>query len=145
MSAASIVEQIAHIHVGHVPHGHHVREADPVRGGPVEHAAHERAGLGEKGELAGRRLAEAEIGIEAERRHGDAETVRPDDAQAIRAAPRSSIACRISGPSPAVMTTAARVPLAPNAPISAGMVAGGAAITASSGASGNAVDIGEAF
>ncbi len=36
------------------------------------------------------------------------------------------------------MTTAARVPLAPSAPISLGTVAGGVAITASSGVSGKA-------
>lgn len=47
-----------------------------------------------------------------------------------------SMACRSSGPRPAVMTSAARVPFAPNAPTSAGMVLGGVTITASSGTSG---------
>ena len=49
-----------------------------------------------------------------------------------------SAACLSSGDRPAVMTTTARVPFAPSAPITPGTVAGGVAITASSGASGSA-------
>jgi NAD(P)-dependent dehydrogenase (short-subunit alcohol dehydrogenase family) len=49
----------------------------------------------------------------------------------------SSIACLISGVSPAVMTTAARVPLRPSSPIMPGNVSGGVAITARSGMCGS--------
>ena len=48
-----------------------------------------------------------------------------------------SVAWRRSGPSPEVMTTAARVPLSPSAEIREGMVSGGVAMTASSGGSGS--------
>ncbi len=50
----------------------------------------------------------------------------------------SSMACFTAGSKPAVSTTAARVPRAPRAAISAGTVAGGVQITASSGVSGSA-------
>ena len=50
---------------------------------PVEDAGDQRAGLREKGELAGLRPIESEIGVQPDPRHGDAEAVRPDDAQAI--------------------------------------------------------------
>ena len=45
---------------------------------------------------------------------------------------------------PAVMTTAARVPLAPSSAMSAGMVAGGVTMTARSGAAGQRGDRGVA-
>ena len=48
----------------------------------------------------------------------------------------SSILWRRSGPSPAVTTTAARVPFLPSAAIRPGTVSGGVAMTARSGASG---------
>ncbi len=79
------VEQVADIDIGHVAHGDHIGEADVARRGPIEDAGDERARLRQEGELAGGGAAEPEIGMQADARHGDAETIRADDAQAIGA------------------------------------------------------------
>ena len=53
-------------------------------GGPIEDAGDERTRLRQKGELAGGGPAQPEIGVKPNAGHGDAETIRADDAQAIR-------------------------------------------------------------
>ena len=76
------IEQIADIDIRHVAHRHDIGEADAARHGPVEDAGDQRAGLRKKGELAGLRPIEFEIGMQPDAGYGDAEAVRPDDAQA---------------------------------------------------------------
>ena len=78
------IEQVADVDIRHVAHRHDIGEADAARHRPVEDAGDQRAGLRQKGELARLRPIEPEIGMEPDPRHGDAEAVRPDDAQAIR-------------------------------------------------------------
>ena len=53
----------------------------------------------------------------------------------------SSIACLVALSRPAVITTAAGVPLAPSSAIRGGTVSGGVTITASSGAAGSAATL----
>jgi len=82
---AEEIEQIANIDIGHLTHRHDMGESDPLGDRPVDDPSDEGARLREKGELAGEGAAKPECRVEPNSRHGDAETVRADDAQAIRA------------------------------------------------------------
>ena len=135
--AGQVVEQIAEVDVGHVAERDHVREADAAPARPVDDGRDQRAGLGQEGEVARQGRAMGEAGVEADARQHETQAVGALHAQEV-GRDASSIACLRSLRTPAVMTTAARVPFAPSSPISCGTVCGGVTITARSGAAGRA-------
>ena len=60
-----IVEQVAEIDIGHVADRDEMGEADAARRRPVEDAGHDRAGLGDEGEIARLGGEMGEGGVEA--------------------------------------------------------------------------------
>ncbi len=81
---AELVQQVAEIDVGHAAHRDQVREADPARCGPVEQGRHDRARLGEEGEVARPRAEVGEARVEPDARHQEPDAVRTEDAQQVR-------------------------------------------------------------
>ena len=132
------VEQIAEIDVDLVAQRDDRRETDAVRRRPFDQARGDGAGLRDQREVAGRRHAGGEAGIELGARRQDAEAVRADEPQAgARAAfSQASASEPAPCPSPAVMMMAAAAPLSPAAATMAGTDCGGAAMTSRSGTSG---------
>ncbi len=134
-SPAKHIEQVAEVDVGHVAHRDNVREADAMCMRPVDEPRHERTGLREKGGVAFVRHALGEARIDADSRQDQAEAVGADNPQAIRLSRLECGAAKVRA-EPCMMTTTARVPLAPSSAMRAGTVAGGVAMTARSGSSG---------
>ena len=80
-----IVEHVAEIDIGHVAERDDMREADAARRRPIEHRGDHRARLADERDVAGRRREMREARVEPEPRHDDADAIRTDDAQQMRA------------------------------------------------------------
>ena len=80
-----VVEHVAEIDIGHVAERDDMREADAARRRPVEHRGHHRARLADEGNVARRRREMREAGVEPDPRDHDADAVRTDETQQMRA------------------------------------------------------------
>ena len=83
---AEIVDQIAHAHVEHVPHGNEIGKADALVQRPIEHRRAERAGLGDEADvpLGGRGGGEA--GVQVDPRHDQPQAVGAENPHAVELA-----------------------------------------------------------
>ena len=61
-----IIEHVAEVDVRHLAERHHVRKSDVAAGGPVNDRGDQGAGLGNEGQIAGKRRAMREAGVEAD-------------------------------------------------------------------------------
>ncbi len=85
IGAGEVVEEIAEVDIHHVAERDHMRETDVAVCRPVDQSSHDRAGLGHQGECPRSGGAVCETGIDAQARDLQAETVRPQNAQAMGA------------------------------------------------------------
>ncbi len=79
-----VVEQVAEVDVGALAERGEVREADAARAGPVEQRGHQRARLGQEGDVAGGRTDMREARVEPQVRRDQPDAVGAQHAQQVR-------------------------------------------------------------
>src|SRR5215470_7029878 len=89
-----LVEQIAKIYIDLVADRDDGGEADPALCRPFDHSGHDRARLGDDGEIALLRHAAGEAGVQTRGWHQHAQTIWADHAQALVRAASSVAAAR---------------------------------------------------
>ena len=80
-----IVEHVAEIDIGHVAERDDMRKADAARRRPIEHRGDHRAGLADKGDVAGRRREMREARVEPDAGDDQPDAVRADQPQQMGA------------------------------------------------------------